>query len=411
MNYNHPQKKNSALATIVVCALVFFVFSFSWLYLFQADVLTVAQHQLSGGKTHYNPVLGSLIITLVLFIVQQGVFIMTRLSNRTHALTYFPSMLLLAILSSVGPVFVANKSLGAWGWAIPVLLVVWIVLVWLSKQLMPFDEDSREPTGVFSQRVWVNLVQLLVMMLFVGLVSNTNAVYHFRTHAEVALAEDNVEEALHVGRRSHETDVNLTMLRLYALSTIDGVGDSLFTYAVTGRSTDLLPLKNSRSRLLMLPENKLWRHFGGRWPLSTMTVQRYLDSLAVDTTATRAYRDYRLAGQLMDGRLDSFAVTIPKFYVMDADSLPRHYREALVLYQDLKGDSAVAFPIKQEESVAGNKKKQPTVIMQVYRDSVMTERLQQLRSIEKRSSNRKTVQLEAEKEFRNTYWYYYLFEI
>ena len=408
MNYNHPQRKNSALATIVVCALVFFVFSFSWLYLFQADVLTVAQHQLSGGKTHYNATLGALIITLVLFIVQQGVFMVTRLSRRTHALTYFPSMLLLAILSSVGPVFVESKSLGDWAWAIPVLLVVWMVLVWLSKQLLPFDEDSREPTGLFSQRVGINLVQMLVMMLFVGLFSNTNAVYHFRTHAEVALTDDNIEEALRVGRRSHETDVNLTMLRLFALSKIDAVGDSLFTYAVKGRSTDLLPLKNSRSNLLMLPENKLWRHFGGRWPLSTMTTHRYLDSLAVDTTATRAYCDYRLAGQLLDGRLDSFAVTLPKFYAMNADSLPRHYREALVLYQDLKGDSAVAFPKKLEE-VSGNKKRQPAVTMEVYRDSVMAERLQQLRSIERKYSSRKTVQLEVHREFRNTYWYYYLF--
>ena len=408
MNYNHPQKKNSALATIVVCALVFFVFSFSWLYLFQADVLTVAQHQLSGGKTHYSPVLGALIITVVLSIVQQGVFIVTRLSRRTHALTYFPSMLLLAILSSVGPTFVENKSMGAWAWAIPVLMVVWIVLVWLSKQLLPFDNDGKEPTGLFSQRVWINMIMMVMMMLFVGLTSNTNAVYHYRTHAEVALTKDNTEEALRVGQRSLETDVNLTMLRLYALSTIDAVGDSLFTYTVKGRSSDLLPLKNSHSHLLMLPESKLWKHFGGRWPLSTMTVERYLDSLAVDTTATRAYYDYRLAGQLMDGRLDSFAVTLPKAYTMEADSLPRHYREALVLYQDLKGDSAVAFPKKLEE-VSGNKKRQPAVKMEVYRDSVMAERLQQLRSIERKYSSRKTVQLEVHREFRNTYWYYYFF--
>lgn len=387
VNYNHPQKKNSALATIVACALVFFAFSFFWLYYFQADVLTVAQHQLSGGKTHYNSVLGALIISLVLFIVQQGVFIVTRLSRRTHALTYFPSMLLLAILSSMGPDFIENKSLGAWSWAIPVLLVVWIVFIWFSKQMLPFD-DSKEPTGLFSHRVWMNLAQMLVMMLFVGLVSNTNAVYHYRTHAEVALNDNNVDEALRVGQKSRETDVHLTMLRLYALSTIDAVGDSLFTYAVTGRSSDLLPMKNSRSRLLMMQESKLWKHFGGRWPLSTMTVERYLDSLAVDTTATRAYCDYLLAGQLLDGRLDSFAVSLPKFYVMDADSLPRHYREALVLYQDLRGDSVLD-----------------------YRDSVMTERLQQLRAMEKQSTNRKTVQLNTEKEFRQTYWYYYLFEI
>ena len=387
MDYRDPHKKNSALTTIVVCALVFFAFSFSWLYFFQADVLAVAQHQLSGGKTHYNRLAGALIITLVLFIVQQVVFAITRLSRRTHALTYFPSMLMLGMLSSVGPQIAVTKSSGDWLWVAPLLLVLWIAVVWLSKQLLPFDTDNKEPTGLFSRRVWLNMLQMLVMMLFVGFVSNTNAVYHYRTHAEKALADDCVDEALRVGHESLETDVNLTMLRMFALSQIDAVGDSLFTYAVTGSGSDLLPLKNSRSRLLIMPESKLWKHFGGRWPLSTMTVDRYLDSLAVDTTATRAYVNYRLAGQLLDGQLDSFALTLPKYYPMDADSLPRHYREALVLYQDIRGDSAVA-----------------------YQDSTMMIRLQTLRDYERQSSNKKTVQMMAEEQYRYTYWYYYFFK-
>ena len=386
MNYRDPHKKNSALTTVVVCALVFFVFSFSWLYFFQADVLAVAQHQLSGGKTHYDRTAGALIITLVLIIVQQVVFAITRLTRRTHALTYFPSMLMLGILSSVGPDIVVNKSFGAWVWAAPLLLVLWIAVVWLSKQMLPFDDGNKEPTGLFSRRVWLNLLQMLAMMLFVGFVSNTSAVYHYRTHAEKALADDDIDEALRVGHESLETDVNLTMLRLFALSQIDAVGDSLFTYAVTGKSSDLLPLKNSRSSLLLMPESKLWKHFGGRWPLFTMTVDRYMDSLAVDTTATRAYVDYKLAGQLIDGQLDSFALTLPKYYPMNADSLPRHYREALVLYQDMKGDSVVD-----------------------YQDSAMVLRLKELRGYERQSSNKKTVQMMAEDRYRYTYWYYYLF--
>lgn len=410
MNYHIPQKKNSALTTIVVCALVFFAFSFLWLYFFQGDVIAVAQHQLSGGKTHYNRFLGAVIITLVLFILQQGMFALTRLSRHAHAQTYFPSMLALGVLSSVGPEFVKTHSLGDWLWAVPLLLVLWGGGIWLSRKMEQLVNDNHQPTGLFSQCMWVNLLQLLVMMLFVAFVSNSNAVYHYRAHAEAALIDGDVDEALRVGGRSIETDANLTMLRLYALSQKGAVGDSLFTYAIKGRSADMLPLKGSSSSLLMLPDRHLWKHFGGRWPLSTMTTERFLDSLAVDTTATRAYVDYRLAGQLMDGRLEEFVATLPKYYALDADSLPRHYREALVLYQDLKGASAVVLPQKQKDTEIPNKKKPVVERVHIYQDSIMTMRLQELRSIEKLSTNRKTVQLEAEDEFRQTYWYYYLFK-
>ena len=75
----------------VMCAVVFFVFTFCYLYFYQADVLAMAQHVLSGGKTRYNSLIGAVLITLVLYLLQLLVFAVTRLYKRAHALTYFPS--------------------------------------------------------------------------------------------------------------------------------------------------------------------------------------------------------------------------------------------------------------------------------------------------------------------------------
>ena len=95
MNYNHPLKNGSTVTIRVMCAIVFLTFSFCWLYFFQSDQLAMTQHVLSGGLTHYNSILGTLIIIAVLMLLQLLVFRVFRLTKRSHALTYVPSMMLL----------------------------------------------------------------------------------------------------------------------------------------------------------------------------------------------------------------------------------------------------------------------------------------------------------------------------
>ena len=81
----------------IVCSVLFFLFTFSYLFFFQADVMTVTQHLASGGQTFYNPLLGAILITIVLKLLQIGVSSLIRLTKRGYALTYFPSFLFLTI--------------------------------------------------------------------------------------------------------------------------------------------------------------------------------------------------------------------------------------------------------------------------------------------------------------------------
>ena len=99
-----------------MCAIVFLTFSFLWLYFFQADVLAVAQHVLSHGKTHYNGLLGAVLITLVLWTLQVVVAVLLKLSKRCYAFTFLPSMLMLGLLSDIDTDIDRHISLGAWWW-------------------------------------------------------------------------------------------------------------------------------------------------------------------------------------------------------------------------------------------------------------------------------------------------------
>ena len=376
-----------------VCAALFLLFTFSWLYFFQADMLAVAQHGLSGGKTHYDRTVGALIVTGVLFVLQLLVYALVRLSRRTHALTYLPSFLLLAFVSSLRFPF----RWGAWLWAGPLVLLLWGGAVWLAKKVYPFENDVKEPTGLFSPRMWLNLLQMAAMMLGVAAVSDTNAVRHYKARAEVALLQGDAEGALQVGCRSLETDETLTMLRIFALSSQGQLADRLFEYPIRGTSTDMLPLWGSKAKLALLPDTVIWDHFGQRPDTilaradslsrltygERLTTRIYLDSLEKDTLATTAYVDYRLMGMLIDRQLDSFVANLPRYYPVSPDSLPRHYREALILYRAQRDTSFI------------------------YSDSLLTPRwqqFQQLDSLYPRASERR---VRTDDSLRVTYWYYY----
>lgn len=372
--------------------LLFTAFAFAWLFWFQADILATVQHALSNGQTHYNRTVGALIITAVLLLVHFITFAATRLARRTHALTYLPSMLLLAFISSIGTPF----TWGAWLWAAPLILILWSGAVWLARQMLPMGDEGRLTAGFLSRQMWINIAQMCVMMLCVAAVSNTNAVEHYKARMERELTEGDAAKALSIGSRSLETDESLTMLRIFALSSEGQLAERLFDYAISGTSADMLPMAGSRSRLTMMPDSLLWQHFGvspdsiaARADSTTgsarhaLSVSQYLDSLATDTLATAAHRDYRLMGMLIDRSIDTFVVTLPRYYALAADSLPRHYREALVLYQQTRDT------------------------MFAYEDTLMLRRWHtflQYDSIYIKPTERK---IRTEGEYRGTYWYYF----
>ena len=379
MNYNRPIKNDSAFTLKVMCAVVFVVFCFFWLYFFQGDLLAVAQHVLSGGKTHYSRFIGSVLITVVLWLLQLVAYGFIRLNKRTHALTYLPSMLALAMISSVNEDIDQGFSFGVWLWLFPLLLVLWIGMAWAFRFFQGYE--SQAYSGLFSRRMWINMVLMVVMMVGVALAGNTNAVFHYRAHAETALLEGDFDEALRVGNRSLETDGNLMMLRMYALSRKGQLGERLFHYSVVTTSDAMLPTGDD-VRLLRYSADSLYRHLGAR-PRRPMRPMDYLTTILRSGQAKPAVADYLLCGYLIDKDLDSFAREIGRFYTVD-ENLPLHYREALVLYNHLRSHPQV-----------------------VYHDAVLDTDYADLQKLEAQyslPSHRKGKVLE---DYANSYWYYY----
>lgn len=380
-DYNIP-RKNGTLAMRALCSILFIVFTFCYLYYYQADILAVAQHALSGGQTQYHPFVGALLITLVLWLIHIGVFSVTRLSRFSYAQTYFPSLLLLAVLTDISNTICHQFSFGAWLWLLPLLLVAYVFLVKFLQQLQVLEADSND-SGLFSRMAWFNVLCLSVMFLLVALVGNHDEVFHYRARIEQELLEDHDAEALTVGAHAQATDSSLTMLRAYALARENKLGDRLFCYPVVGGSRALLP-DGASVETLLLPESRIY-NFVGRQLKQRVSIWKYFSFMHRFYMNKAPMADYELCACLMDRKLDDFVKLLPASYSLDKP-LPKHYREALTLYMHLR--------------------KNPVVL---YHDNVSEADFEDFQTATKTFPTLSQRKAGLRSSYGNTYWYYYFF--
>ena len=182
MYYPKPDKDSSTIIIRMMCAIVFVLFTWGWLYFFQADALAMTQHVMSGGLTHYNRLVGAIIITAVLMILQHIVNGVTKLNKRFHALTYVPSMLLLAMLTDVSQTIDKGISLSRSFGLVAFFAVAWVVLIFFVRQYENVVKEFHIP--FFSRSMWLNMLMMVAMITCVAWIGNTNAVFQYRMKVE-----------------------------------------------------------------------------------------------------------------------------------------------------------------------------------------------------------------------------------
>ena len=132
--YIHKNYKKAARIQTVVCGFLFSIFSFIYLYVFQCDVLEALHFSLAHGKTHFAPLPSAIIITLILLLLRWGVNSLLGLKGEVRALSYFPSCLILGVLTDVGRTVYMSDYHTSWGWLLPlILLIYFLVTFWLRR--------------------------------------------------------------------------------------------------------------------------------------------------------------------------------------------------------------------------------------------------------------------------------------
>lgn len=361
-------RKNSTTKMQIACAIIFITFTYVYLACYQADVLALAQHVLSDGMTAYSYTFAPILITLVFFLLQVGACAIIRVKRRFHGLTYFPSFLFLAMITDIPTNIDVHFSLGAWWVVIPLCLILWGGGMWVARQLEPMETEPRSH-GWFSRYMWLNMMQMLTMAVLVVFISNSDRLFHERLKMEHLMTEKQYDKALKVGRNSLQTDSSLTMLRIASLQETGRLGDQLFTYPLVGGSKAMMP--DSVTVKALIWKVPKWMQKPSAWMR-----QHHLKY--------RIPADYQLCALLLDKKLDQFVSTLGKYYRVDSTLLPRHYKEAMVLYT--------------------HRRSKPQV---VYHDNVMDADFQDFQQMEHKYSN-PTERMNAIRDtYGNTYWYYY----
>lgn len=365
----------------MVCAIFFLLFTLLYLNKYQPDILAVTQHVLSRGATHYNNVVGTVLITLVLWLVQVAIYAGTRLNHRAHALTYLPSMLLLAILTDVSPNLTTGNYLGVWVWLFPLLMIVYACVVWFFKQLEPM-EPALLSVGLFSRLTWVNLLQLTVIALVVCSIGCSDAVFHTRMRMESDMMKGDCHAAAAVGKTVTKVDSSLSMLRIVALTKDHALCEHLFEYPLVGGSDAMLP-NGTSVKLMMLPEDSVYATFGivFKEKVRPLTYIKYVNK---SKYANKDSKDWLLCAFLLDCDLDRFVEALPKYYEVD-QSLPKSFREALVLYNHMR--------------------RKPLV---VYKDPTMDSEYEGFKKVYYKTSNATARLSNVKDNYGTTYWFYYL---
>ena len=382
MNFIYHKKKDSTRPMRVLCAIVFIVFSFIYLYDFQDDLLSVAQHVWSSGQTHYNRTVGAIIITIVLQMLQYGIYSITKLHRRSHALSYLPSFLLLMVISYITPDIDKHSSFMTWLWLAPVILVIWYGAVWAAKQFEPYEPEMNDK-GYLSRLMWVNMIEIIIMMFVVCLVCGSNDTFRYRMKLENYIISKDYNKAIKVGIGQAKTDSSLTMLRIYALAHEGRLGDHLFEYPLVGGSHAMLP-NGTSVKCMMYSTDSLYSFFGAK-PKEVLEPKAYFDLMIKKGYPSRQLYDYIICADLMDKNLDAFVKDIRKYYKIGIN-IPKHYREALTIYTHLRANPVI-----------------------VYHDNIMDADFQDLQDLIKKNPDLRLRKNAIKDTYSNTYWYYYMY--
>ena len=382
--YNSNRNLEDGSATVVrtVCAIVFLLFVAIYVFFYQEDTLALTQHILSGGATIYSRVIGGIIITIVLALLHfTTAKVMRTKPLCIYALSCFPSLYILAMLTD----FDTSQPLSPWRWwaiLMPLAAAVWWGVVYFLGELLRYRcSDIRHEEGYLARTLGCNIFILAAMMIGVGLLSNSNDITHYRLRMERLLMHGEYAKALEVGKASDKTDASLTMLRVFALAHEGRLGDELFKYPVRGTSASIVP-ELSDGKMLMLSPDSVYRMLGAI-PRHGQTIKNYLKAIVKSGQATKAAIEYQLCGMLIDKDLDGFVNLLMKTHKID-DTLPLHYREALILYTHRRSSPKV-----------------------VYRNTVMDTDYDDMQRLEAETKSPGERRIQIYNQFSGTYWEYF----
>ncbi|MGN1257071.1 MAG: DUF6057 family protein [Bacteroidaceae bacterium] len=376
-----------------ICGIVFACFSFCYLYFFHAGYLAQFQYHFSHGETSYDPFVGAVLIILPLLFLGFFCHRLVRWPLRLHALSWFPSAFLLTAVSSFRFPELQDYG-GGTPWLCLVLLLGFFVFIACLCLMHP---DASGERGTFSSYLSSNLFVLMFLFFMTGALGYSSGPAHHELRVGRLLHEGKYDEAVDCCPSAEASTYRLYALRTAALAIDGQLGERFFTYPIPRNVLTLLP-QQSDSLFVFNALPILYRsmHAVPSMP-RTFNERKFLEgTLALDSLPRPLVLDYLLCSYLLHGELHSFSQVLSQCSDSLSTSLPRHYREALVLFSQLALDSSKPVTISSSSK--------PVL---TYEDEEMRESLLRFSRLRHAAQQGDVHAADSMSEYAHTYWMYY----
>lgn len=365
------------------CTLLFTLFSFCYVYWMQPDLLSCFQYLLSGGLTSYSPLIGGLIITLLLVALGELLAFTWPLPMPYMALSYLPSALILGFVTGGHPTngticFTQGQLV-----FLVIVAVVGILAILLLRKYASFVSCDK----YLITDGWPNMLLLLLLFLFIGGWGNTDEFLHRQLKSERLLHQDKYTEIIDLPSDDNPLCHTAGAIRALALAEENRLGEELFQ----------VPQSEGSSVLMVHDEDfcaydslayKFYRFWGARpgkhiSGSPEMFFNLLLQRNLCDSVSHQGVVDYYLCTLLLERKLDQFASKVTDYYPLN-DSLPQHYKEALVLYKRIR-----------------------TAPVCVYTNESLEENFNDYQAMLHEKAPLAVIRNKTRRAFGRTYWYYY----
>ena len=359
---NREEKRLQRVVTSV-CATLFAVFAFLFVGVYQAPLVEAFYNEVSTGKLDYNPYLVGGIVSLVLSLCALWLNRFANLCREWTALAFLPSALMLAFITDIDRGLYTGAAFScSWIFIFASGLLVYFAVSFILRRVL--FEKIKDVRTVTNRVLWRNMMLLVLIICLVGTLSNGDGDFKRETQVMSHLSRGDTDKALRVGKSSLDASRELTVMRAYVL----------------------VPMKQRTSPLVPDSVYSLL----GAVPFDGESASDFFYRVAHTDSATSVAKDYWLTSLLLDKRLVEFKdEVLAEYGVEAADSLPKHYSEALMLYADI-ADSTEVLPFR-------------------LNDEAMRAKLDKLRLVESKHSDAFIRGNFVRRGFGRTYWWYFLY--
>lgn len=323
--------------------ILFWLFGFCYLYFLQGDLLSLKIRSYLPSGNLILPIWGWAVIIIGILWGLQRIVKKIGYSASWYTLSYVPSYLILGCIT-----YYKDR----YDFPLPGVIMIGIIGITLMSFLYWRKKSVNLPNSLIEVLTF-NLLQIILSCLITLSIGNTNEDLHREIAMKEALDKKNYSKVLTLGKKSLSVTPLIASYRLEALLETDKTGDYLFEYPQHYQMKDLQV---------------------GIFQNPKMAFDKDIISLLLAKELKASYR------KIIHGS--------GKYY---KDSLPRYYKETLILYNYLYPDSITRITSSILKDNFREYLKEQTQVRKELNGANCTD-------IEKNIMRRK---------YGNTYWWYY----